>query len=177
MHTVWSDEAIRGRRKHNWQQLSIFGRLCGSRMFWDRGTVVILFFPFTYSHSVDSVCCICIPWNYGIGRKSCYFEEIMNVGISPNISPSNANVIFFVWAPSQCQLKLIFIVGLHKYSSRVYEACIQSFCALPITALVDGRFFCVHGGISPLLLELSDVNKVRFCTILSSTSQPGWSLR
>ncbi|KAG6908292.1 hypothetical protein DXG01_005393 [Tephrocybe rancida] len=49
---------------------------------------------------------------------------------------------------------------LHKYSERVYEACIKSFWALPLTALVDGRFFCVHGGISPLLIKLSDLNKL-----------------
>ncbi|TFK34693.1 Metallo-dependent phosphatase-like protein [Crucibulum laeve] len=46
---------------------------------------------------------------------------------------------------------------LHKYSERVYEECIKSFCALPLTALVDGRFFCVHGGISPSLVHLSDL--------------------
>ncbi|KAF5381810.1 hypothetical protein D9615_005581 [Tricholomella constricta] len=49
---------------------------------------------------------------------------------------------------------------LHKYSERVYEACITSFCALPVTALVDGRFFCVHGGISPELIRLSDLNRM-----------------
>ncbi|GLB41241.1 putative phosphatase 2B catalytic subunit [Lyophyllum shimeji] len=49
---------------------------------------------------------------------------------------------------------------LHKYSERVYEACIKSFCALPLTALVDGRFFCVHGGISPELIKLSDLNRL-----------------
>lgn len=49
---------------------------------------------------------------------------------------------------------------LHKYSERVYEACIVSFCALPITALIDNRFFCVHGGISPQLVHLSDVDAV-----------------
>ncbi|KAJ7263018.1 Metallo-dependent phosphatase-like protein [Mycena rebaudengoi] len=46
---------------------------------------------------------------------------------------------------------------LHKYSPRVYEACITSFCALPVAALVDGRFFCVHGGLSPELVLLSDL--------------------
>ncbi|KAF9070500.1 Metallo-dependent phosphatase-like protein [Rhodocollybia butyracea] len=52
---------------------------------------------------------------------------------------------------------------LHKYSARVYEACIQSFCALPVAALVDRKFFCVHGGISPELNTLTDIiNMDRF---------------
>ena len=50
-----------------------------------------------------------------------------------------------------------FPLGLHKYSENVYEACIRSFWSLPIAALVDGRFFCVHGGISPLLVTLNDI--------------------
>ncbi|EIW75684.1 Metallo-dependent phosphatase [Coniophora puteana RWD-64-598 SS2] len=47
---------------------------------------------------------------------------------------------------------------LHKYSSAVYDACITSFQALPLAALVDKRFFCVHGGISPHLLTLQDLH-------------------
>lgn len=49
---------------------------------------------------------------------------------------------------------------LHKYSVTVYEACLRSFQALPVAALLDGKFFCVHGGISPELIKLSDINKV-----------------
>ena len=52
------------------------------------------------------------------------------------------------------------LLGLHKYSERVYEACILSFCALPITASIDNRFFCVDGGLSPQLVHLSDVDAV-----------------
>ena len=48
-------------------------------------------------------------------------------------------------------------LGLHKYSENIYEACIRSFWSLPVAALVDNRFFCVHGGISPELINLSDI--------------------
>lgn len=51
-------------------------------------------------------------------------------------------------------------VGLFKYSERVYDACIRSFNALPLAAIIDKRFFCVHGGISPELGTLRDLEKV-----------------
>ncbi|KAK7689526.1 hypothetical protein QCA50_007318 [Cerrena zonata] len=58
---------------------------------------------------------------------------------------------------------------LHKYSETVYDACVRSFYSLPLTALIDGKFFCVHGGISPELVTLSDLDKVdRYCEPASS---------
>jgi len=60
--------------------------------------------------------------------------------------------------------------GLHKYSEYVYEACLRSFCQLPVAALVDGKFFCVHGGISPQLVTLNDLNMVRPSLIYFSIS-------
>ncbi|THH29331.1 hypothetical protein EUX98_g4858 [Antrodiella citrinella] len=50
--------------------------------------------------------------------------------------------------------------SLHKYSVEVYNACLRSFEALPLTALIDGKFFCVHGGISPELITLKDLETV-----------------
>jgi serine/threonine-protein phosphatase 2B catalytic subunit len=44
----------------------------------------------------------------------------------------------------------------------VYDTCIESFSALPLSGLLDGIFFCVHGGISPELNTVSDINRV--CT-------------
>ncbi|THH02932.1 hypothetical protein EW145_g6680 [Phellinidium pouzarii] len=47
-----------------------------------------------------------------------------------------------------------------KYSLEIYNACIHSFCALPLAAILDHRFLCVHGGISPELNFIADINKV-----------------
>lgn len=49
---------------------------------------------------------------------------------------------------------------LHKYSLKIYEACCESFNALPLAALMNEQYFCVHGGISPDLKTPEDVNKI-----------------
>ncbi|CAF0989318.1 unnamed protein product [Brachionus calyciflorus] len=47
-----------------------------------------------------------------------------------------------------------------KYSLKVYDACIRSFCLLPLCAIVNKQLFCVHGGLSPELEKCSDLNKL-----------------
>lgn len=49
---------------------------------------------------------------------------------------------------------------LHKYDMEVYDACCRSFNVLPLAALMNGQYFCVHGGISPELKSVEDVNKI-----------------
>jgi len=48
----------------------------------------------------------------------------------------------------------------HKYSTEVYEACLESFNQLPLAALLNEQYLCVHGGIGPQLRTLKDIEEV-----------------
>ena len=47
---------------------------------------------------------------------------------------------------------------MRKFGSvRVWKECVEVFDCLALGALVDGRIFCVHGGLSPSISTLDNV--------------------
>lgn len=48
----------------------------------------------------------------------------------------------------------------YKYNTCVYDAIMDSFDTLPLAATINGKFLAVHGGISPDLVKLKDLNGV-----------------
>jgi serine/threonine-protein phosphatase 2B catalytic subunit len=50
---------------------------------------------------------------------------------------------------------------LNKYRDQaLYEMFIESFECMPLAAIVNKDYLCMHGGISPTLNDCNDINNI-----------------
>ena len=47
-----------------------------------------------------------------------------------------------------------------NFGQDIYEKFLECFCAMPVAADVNGDYLCMHGGVSPELMNKSDIDKV-----------------
>jgi serine/threonine-protein phosphatase 2B catalytic subunit len=49
---------------------------------------------------------------------------------------------------------------LYKYDQEVYDMFMDSFDLMPLACVINGKFIAVHGGLSPELKTLDDINRL-----------------
>jgi diadenosine tetraphosphatase ApaH/serine/threonine PP2A family protein phosphatase len=42
----------------------------------------------------------------------------------------------------------------------VWQYVIEMFDYLPIAAVIENKIFCIHGGLSPLIQKITDIDKI-----------------
>jgi len=74
------------------------------------------------------------------------------------------NTVYFLRGNHECRQMTSFFnfraECLYKYDQEVYELFMDSFDLLPLACVVNGKFLALHGGISPDLRTLDDINAV-----------------
>lgn len=61
-----------------------------------------------------------------------------------------------------------------RYGVKMFKAFTGVFDCLPLAAVIQGRIFCTHGGLSPKLLTLQQIRKLQ--RYASNCNGKGWGV-
>ena len=54
----------------------------------------------------------------------------------------------------------IFNQGKNRYSIKIWKKFMDCFNCLPVSALIEDRVICMHGGLSPDMSSIDQINQI-----------------
>ena len=51
-------------------------------------------------------------------------------------------------------------IGKRRYNIKLWKMFCDVFCCMPIVAIIDEKIICMHGGLSPELVSLDEINRL-----------------
>lgn len=70
---------------------------------------------------------------------------------------------------SVCRVSGFYDECKRRHNKKIWKHFIDTFDCLPIAAIVSGKIFCVHGGLSPDLLHMDDIRNIARPTDISDS--------
>lgn len=66
-------------------------------------------------------------------------------------------------------------LGKRRYNIKLWKTFTDCFNCLPITAIIDEKIFCMHGGLSPDLQSMEQIRRVMRPTDVPDTGVSSYS--
>jgi diadenosine tetraphosphatase ApaH/serine/threonine PP2A family protein phosphatase len=60
---------------------------------------------------------------------------------------------------SSCTIHLIY-AGKRRFNIKLWKTFTDCFNCLPVAAIVDEKILCMHGGLSPELLNMEQIKRI-----------------
>jgi serine/threonine-protein phosphatase PP1 catalytic subunit len=55
---------------------------------------------------------------------------------------------------------LCCVAGKRRYNIKLWKTFTDCFNCLPVSAIVDEKILCMHGGLSPELLNMEQIKRI-----------------
>jgi hypothetical protein len=90
----------------------------------------------------------CMHTRLSIQRKSTFLEEITSRHPLPGYMVFTKNVIVFLF------------LGKSRYNMKLWKSFVDCFNCMPVAALIEDKILCMHGGLSPELTSVNQINEI-----------------